>query len=469
MPRSAFLLIALLTLPLLAGTAPVQAARPGDTLMPPTTKGFVSIPDANRLRQDFEKTQLGQLVNDPAMKPFIEDLIQQIESKLGRTDSRLGIKPEDLKDVHGGEVAMGTIQPGGDAKQHALALIVNVTGHTEQANKLLADIAKKMKGKGAQSSTRTVSGVSLMTYVLPRQRGETETQKTVYFLHDNVLVGVDHEVAAQEILTRLLDPKQKSLKDDAAYQATMTRVRAAAGDAQPHLRWFVEPFGYVETLRASAGGRKKRGTDLLKVLANQGFSAIQGLGGFVEFATAENELVHRTFVYAPPVNKTGEKYNLAARMLKFPNSEELAPPAWMPHQTTNYLTLNWKMQEAFEHSKTLVDEVAGAPVFEDILDSLKNDPNGPRVDLRQGLGAASGRTGDLLHRLSLADHHQQRALAGGVSGQRSGRRAGHHRQSDEGRSGRQETRHRHSHRLGNHRTTGAGGGGGTEHCQPRLR
>jgi len=384
-PRSAFMLIALLTLPLLAGTSPCQAARPGDSLMPPTTKGFVSIPDATRLRQDFEKTQLGQLVNDPAMEPFIEDLMQQMESKLGRTDSRLGIKPEDLKGVHGGEVAIGTLQPGGDAKQHALALIVDVTGHTEQANKLLADIAKKMKGKGAQSSTRTVSGVSLTTYVLPRQRGETETQKNVYFLHDQVLVGVDHEVAAQEILTRLLDPKQKSLKDDGAYQATMTRVRAAAGDAQPHLRWFVEPFGYVETLRASAGGRKKRGTDLLKVLANQGFSAIQGLGGFVEFATAENELVHRTFIYAPPVNSSGEKYNLAARMLKFPNSKDAVPPAWMPHQTTNYLTLHWKMKEAFEHSKSLVDEVAGAPVFEDILDSLKNDPNGPRVDLRQGL------------------------------------------------------------------------------------
>jgi hypothetical protein len=43
------------------------------------------------------------------------------------------------------------------------------------------------------------------------------------------------------------------------------------------------------------------------------------------------------------------------------------------------------MQEAFEYSKTLVDEVAGAPVFEDIMDSLKNDANGPRVDLRQGL------------------------------------------------------------------------------------
>ncbi len=385
MTRSAFLLVTLLTLSLLAGPSLCQAARPIDSLLPPATKGFLSVPDADRLQQDFDKTQLGALVNDPEIKAFVEDLVQQVESKLGRTGSRLGIKPEDLKGVYGGEVVLATIQPGGDAKEHALAMIVDVTGHAEQANQLLASVAEKMKANKAQRTSKTVQGVALTVFVLPKERGAADSERTVYLLHDNFLIAVDHEVAAQEILARLLDPNQKSLKDDVAYQATMARCRAAAGDAQPHLRWFVEPFGYVETLRASAGGRKKRGTDLLKVLANQGFSAIQGLGGYVEFATGDNELVHRTSIYAPPVNSTGERYNMAARMLNFPNSEEVAPPVWIPHQATNFLTLHFKMQEAFEYSKTLVDEVAGAPVFEDIMDSLKNDPHGPRVDIRQGL------------------------------------------------------------------------------------
>ena len=137
--------------------------------MPPATKGFLSVPDADRLQQDFNKTQLGTLVNDPDMKAFVEDLVQQLESKLGRTDSRLGIKPEDLKGVYGGEVAMATIQPGGDAKQHALALIVDVTGHAEQANKLVASVAEKMKGKGAQRTSKSVQGVAMTVFVLPKE------------------------------------------------------------------------------------------------------------------------------------------------------------------------------------------------------------------------------------------------------------------------------------------------------------
>ena len=385
MLRSAFVLVASFTVSLLAGIEPCRAARPIDSLLPPTTKGFLSVPDVERLEQDFNKTQLGSLFNDPEMNTFVEDLVQQIETKLGRTDSRLGLKPADLEGVPGGELVLAMIQPDSDASQHALALIVDVTGKSEEVQELLGKVAQNMKGKGAQQTSKQVQGVSLTVYLMPRKPGETQAERAVYFLHDDLLVAVDHETAALEILARVLSPKHKSLKDDIAYQATMRRCQAAAGDAPPHFRWFVEPFGYVETVRASSGGRRRRGTDLLKVLANQGFSAIKGLGGFVELATGEHELLHRTSIYAPPVNPSGERYNLAARMLKFPNSEDLAPPAWMPHQTTNYLTLHSKMQEAFEYSKTLVDEVAGAPVFEDIMESLKNDPNGPRVDIRQGL------------------------------------------------------------------------------------
>jgi len=85
------------------------------------------------------------------------------------------------------------------------------------------------------------------------------------------------------------------------------------------------------------------------------------------------------------VNKTGEKYNLAARMLNLPNSSQIATENWVPREVTNYLSFHWKMKEAFEYSKTLVDEIAGAPVFDDILESLKHDPAGPQIDVRDGL------------------------------------------------------------------------------------
>jgi len=364
---------------------PSRAAQPSDILLPNTTKGYVSIQDVDLLRAQFEKTQLSKLLNDPLMKPFVEDVRKQIESKIGKTDIRLNIKLDDLKGVHGGEVCLAVIQPGGDVKQHALALLVDVTGHLAQANALLAKIDKQLQEQKAKRTEQKIDAATLVSYELPKKRGATVAQRAFYFVHQNQLVATDHEATAKEILSRLGGNKKDALKDFPAFKAIEARCKKAFGETPAHIRWFVEPFGYAETMRAAAGGRKKRGTDPLKLLRNQGFDAIKGLGGYVSFSVNENEAQHGTFIYAPPVNKQGDKYNLAARMLDFPESNMLDPQDWVPDKVTNYITMYWEMEKAFESSKTLVDEAAGGPVFDDVIKSLKEDPHGPRVDLRKDL------------------------------------------------------------------------------------
>jgi hypothetical protein len=51
---------------------------------------------------------------------------------------------------------------------------------------------------------------------------------------------------------------------------------------------------------------------------------------------------------------------------------------------SSYLTFYWKMREAFEFLQSLVDEFAGAPVFEDVIAGLEKDPNGPKIKVREG-------------------------------------------------------------------------------------
>jgi hypothetical protein len=107
---------------------------------------------------------------------------------------------------------------------------------------------------------------------------------------------------------RRLDGK-KTRSTVTAFNQTLKKCADAAGDARYHVRWFIEPFGYAEASRASQGGKKRRGTDILKILQTQGFTAIQGIGGNVFFDTAKAEVLHRTFVYAPPRAAVGGDEN----------------------------------------------------------------------------------------------------------------------------------------------------------------
>ena len=89
-------------------------------------------------------------------------------------------------------------------------------------------------------------------------------------------------------------------------------------------------------------------------------------------------------IYAPPLpgHNGHDKYDLAARMLNFPVGSDLEPQAWVPKQVATYNSFNLDIKSAFAASETLVDEVmAEKGVFHDVLDSLKNDPDGPKVDI----------------------------------------------------------------------------------------
>ena len=66
--------------------------QPSELLLPATTKGFISTHDVDEVRKKFNETQLGEMVADPVMKPFIEDLKKQIGAKLERAGKKLGIK-----------------------------------------------------------------------------------------------------------------------------------------------------------------------------------------------------------------------------------------------------------------------------------------------------------------------------------------------------------------------------------------
>ncbi len=376
----------------LAPLSGIRAATPSAKLLPDTTKGYLSVTDVDTLLEKWEETQLGQLMADPVMKPFAEDLQRQIRAKLQRAGVELGLTWDDLRALYGGELCMAAVQPGHDKNRHALVLLIDVTGHEDNARDLLAKVSRNLADKGARKEVVKIGATELSIYTLPKKAEEIRPAVACHALFgDQLLASNDAEVAAG-VLRCIEGEHADTLANVPAFQASMARCEREAGDDVPHIRWFVEPFGYAEVVRAAAGGRKRRGTDMLKVLGNQGFKAIQGVGGHVTLATGKHELLHRTFVYAPPVTIDGrpapERYELAARMLQFPaktQADGLTAQSWIPRQLATYGSFNWKMKEAFGYSESLVNEIAGEEVFREVIRAIKEDPNGPQVDIEQGV------------------------------------------------------------------------------------
>src|SRR5438045_3302178 len=80
------------------------AGPPSDTLLPKSTKGYVSVARAHEFDDRWNKTQLGQMFKDDVMKAFVEDFKKQIREDFGAIERKLGLTYDDLKGISDGEM-----------------------------------------------------------------------------------------------------------------------------------------------------------------------------------------------------------------------------------------------------------------------------------------------------------------------------------------------------------------------------
>jgi hypothetical protein len=365
---------------LLVATA--AAGPPSDTLLPKSTKGYVSVARAQQFDDRWNKTQLGQMFNDDVMKAFVEDFKKQIREDFGAIERKLGLTYDDLKGISESEMSLSLIERKG--KEASLAVTIDVTGREKQADALLAAIEKRVAERKGTKSTARASDTTLEVFNIPAQ-GDAKAQQTVYFIKDNLLVGIDDRAEAEAIIKRFAGNATDNLKSLKAYQATMEKVQREAGKMKPEAR-FIDPFGFIFADRTLHEQTSKREQDMAKILFDNGFSAVQGAGGYLnQLVDGHVEFLARSAVYAPPVKENDPlRWTSSMRMLQMPNGPPVEPQSWVPRELASYLTLNIDLKAAFDNVGPLVDAIQDhEDAWKNTLAGWKDDPYGQQVDVRK--------------------------------------------------------------------------------------
>jgi hypothetical protein len=355
-------------------------------VLPGTTKGYVSVTQPEKFQDNWRKTQLGQMLRDETMQPFVDDLKKQLEGKSSFVTDKLGITWDDLDGVPAGELSLAIIEES--ERPAAVAMTIDVTGRAGQAAGLLAAVEKRFAERGGTKKTINRSGTVLYVFDVPATEGG-KPQQTVYFIQDDLLCGVDDRQEAEAMLKRCAGPAKDDLHGLPAYATTMERCRREAKGLAPEVRWFADPFGLVWASRTlSTSSHNFHGKDVAKILSEQGFTGIQGVGGYANLlAPGGVEILYRMSIYAPPApGKENDplRWNLAMRMLQLPNSTGLVPESWVPRMSACYTTFNFDLQAAFDNFSTLFDALQDHKgAFETTLKGWELDAYGPQVNVRK--------------------------------------------------------------------------------------
>jgi hypothetical protein len=347
-------------------------------LLPASSQAVLWIPNSEALLERWDRTQLSQLAEDPAVRPFFDEQRQAIENRFMEAGWRLNVTPEDLTEYATGQIALAWMEmPQSPRKPFALAMLVDVEDDEKLNRRLLDELDRELSQRKPTKASLQHAGVTVTKYTMPKRADQLLAEASFYAIADGLLIATDDEQLIRDMLSRALGQETAGevLANDAVFVEGRQKLQIS-GEGQ--VEYFVRPLGLARVFRSIGGKRSKSNADLLAVLQSQGFSAIKCIAGEVSLGQEWFDMQHRGYILAdrPLPNSAG--------ILDFPNKVDQNIPSFVGSNVSTYLALNWNSQDAFWRVKGLVDELAGTPgVFDEMIEGIKSDPNGPRIDISQ--------------------------------------------------------------------------------------
>jgi hypothetical protein len=401
--RVAYALAAAVLVALAPGRGEAASFSPSEKLLPASTRVWVSVADPQALRKRFERSALGGLVYDPLMSTFLDGLRQQGRTSADPLRGTLEITLEEVEKIAGGEIALAVIERS-DGMLTTVALI-DTTGREAEVGPVVEALLGRVAAKGGKPLAAPAP-IKAFTFPAPPASGAAVPASTtavappakprqlaIAVLPSAVVLG-DRADAVAEMAPAVGNAaavRTDPLAAVPAFAKVMERCGKDVPASATAVRWFVDPLAYLAADRRTFPPNKnKKGPDYIAILRRQGFDAVNAAGGYLFFGEGKVDLRHNTLIYAPPQNGRPadgpDRFEKAARMLRFPNVEGLAPAAWVPGGAGSWVSFQWDIANAFDSMQPLVDDVIGeAGVFEDVIASLEEDPDGPQIKVRDDL------------------------------------------------------------------------------------
>ncbi len=371
---------------------------PALSLVPDTAAGVARIPHVPVFCEAWKTTTLGSLLEDAAMKPFVDFQRERSQQQATTLGVNVGVRPRDIYEVASGEVVVAWLPFSDPRRPYALALIADIRGNQNATGKVIDQVDRDLRAGGATVKVKKFGDESISIYTLPTVPGQIKIDEVAITFNADRLIAADREsvvtsmlesVAGTDETPKLIDSadyqtlqEQIGLSDDAA-AASGSAAAGEAATAPPAIRWFARPLAMGRIIKEAANIDRGRQVDVLKLLERQGFDAITAVGGQLTIGQGDFDLLHKGFVLAPPIPGEPDRYRLAARMLRPLNVASPPVPTWVSPAIASFTRLSWDLSDAFWHVESLVNDAFGEEIFRDILDGIRDDEDGPRIDIAE--------------------------------------------------------------------------------------
>jgi len=234
----------------LAETPTAERVLPDDTLV------MVTVPSCSKLREVSAQSPMGQLWNDPAMKPFKDKFMTKLKEDLVQPlEQELGVKLEDYAGLAQGQFTLAITANGWKGEkgtEPAMVLLLDSGEKRAELEKALSEFRKKWTDAGKTIRTEQVRGLEFLAVGLstndipdtlkrllpgpsdvrelgdeadaseaePSDAGATDKKTELFFGRaESVLVVGDNLRALERVVSRLTGGSSPVLADVPQFQS----------------------------------------------------------------------------------------------------------------------------------------------------------------------------------------------------------------------------------------------------------
>lgn len=317
----------------------------------------------------FQQTQFGRQVSGPAFGPLVTELHQRDQPSSLHLRPWFGFDWQEIAQVKGAGVLAAF--PLKDESAGVVWLLHDETART-MLRKSVGDYFAGKKWRAVESKA---TGATITTFQPPA--GAAGTPR-VWFEGTGFYGVADSTAAVEMILATKADASLATLP------AGKSLVEISDQPADAH--FFVQPLVFWKTLKA---GEKLRLKDPLLVAERMGLGGITAASGSLVIDAKSGQWDLEADLVVP------QPYPKALKALEMLPGPAVAAPDWVSDDVSSISTWRWDFLTSMDAFGHLFDEMSdpgpdGEGLFEQVLEGLRDDPEGPMVDLRKELFALLG-------------------------------------------------------------------------------
>lgn len=360
--RSSVLLLCVTQL--LAATRIVRADDvPAEKRLPQETLVFITVSDVPDLSKKWDKSTIGQLLQDPQVKPFMEDVYKKFDEHAKEVEDEIGVAVKDLLELPKGELSFALMEK--PARRIAAVLMLEFGDNQATLDKLLKKMDEELDKDGAEHSTEDISNIQVHVYKLKQDDG-SPLNELAYFTDKKMFVFSTELAALKDVIERWSGDSDDTLASNDQYKYIQQQCKPESGEAL--IKFFVNPIGLIQTGVSIAQESFPQAGMAVGILPLLGLDALKGYGGAMTMEDGDFDVIANVFMYADNSNGLMGLFNFPAT--------QLTPPKWVPADVGAYSIVNWNILGAYTSVEKLIDQFQGRGATARMLDTVaENWPN----------------------------------------------------------------------------------------------